>query len=209
MRKELADAAVQWQQVEQTAKRSIEEKKIRVNYLAADATPASASHDASYAEDSTMVGSPSPEAVTPQRARLDASGSFVRPDDGPAESRHVGEAVDSAYNPSTSSAHSSVQLAPAAVASNVANAAASTAAETQRRLTTGRDEVKEQVRETAENLRRRTNASIPQPVRETALNAKEDLTTALGVQQAPTAGVPVPMVAVLCLFSFLLAYFFF
>jgi len=40
-------------------------------------------------------------------------------------------------------------------------------------------------------------------------DAQDRLTTGMGVQQAPAGGVPVQIVAALCLLCFLLAYLFF
>ena len=56
-----------------------------------------------------------------------------------------------------------------------------------------------------QGLRQRKTDAVNEDVRERATTG----TTGLGVQQQPIEGVPVQVVAALCLLSFLLAYIFF
>lgn len=56
-----------------------------------------------------------------------------------------------------------------------------------------------------QGLRQRKSDAVNQDARERITTG----TTGMGVQQQPADGVPVQIVAALCLLSFLLAYFFF
>ena len=98
-----------WANIEQIAKSSIQEKKIRVNFLPADgsAGAGAGTHNSQRDDDTTHYHtSPSPVAVTPQRSSMGAVGPISVPQERPADSVTRGEAVDSAYNPAM---HSSTQ----------------------------------------------------------------------------------------------------
>lgn len=199
----MADADMQWSNIEQTAKSSIQEKKIRVTFLPADdvtATPPK-TNGVSHRDDRTMVPSPSPEAVTPQRGSTEAPvGSVSRPESRPSDSRNLRDARDSAFNPATSGVKSTVSAA----AAGVARAIPTSSEDLQAQLADAKATIaklREQV-ETSSGLRQRK----AEPTRD----SKEQLQTAVSThQQGPTGGVSVQITAILCLLSFLLAYFLF
>lgn len=202
--KEFSNVASIWAHIEQTAKSSIKERKIRVVFLPPDdatATP-SRMNGASHLNDSTMLPSPSPEAVTPQRVSTATPvGSVSRPESGPAESKHLGDAVESAHNPATSGQQPTV----AAAASGVANAIPTSPAELKAQLAEAKATISKLRQQAEQGLRQRKSDAVNQDSKERITMG----TTDMGVQQAPAAGVPVQIVAGLCLLSFLFAYFFF
>lgn len=191
---------MQWSNIEQTAKSSIQEKKIRVNFLPADdvtATPPK-TNGVSHHERS-ILPSPSPEAVTPQRGSTEAPvGSVSRPDSRPAESKSLGEAKESAHNPA-----SSVKSSVTAAAASVANAVPTSSQDLQAQLTDAKATIAK-LRQQVEN-----SSGLRQRKTEPTHDSKAKLATAERVQQAPAGGVPVQIVAGLCLLSFLVAYFLF
>jgi len=65
--------------------------------------------------------------------------------------------------------------------------------------------LQDEVKQSSGLRQRKGEATDPQAPKE----PKDFVGTALGVQQPPAGGVPVQIVAGLCLLSFLLAYFFF
>ncbi|ORY09399.1 PapD-like protein [Clohesyomyces aquaticus] len=205
--KEFTNVASIWSHIEQTAKSSIQEKKIRVTFLPADdvaATPPKTNGATSHpGEHNTTLlsSSPSPEAVTPQRISSEAPvGSVSRPESRPVESRNLGEAKESAHNPAASSLSSTVTAA----AAGVANAIPTSRGDLNAQLAEANktiDRLREQIEQQGTGLRQRTAGAAQQ--------TKEKLSTAMGVQQAPAGGVPVQIVAALCLLSFLIAYFLF
>ena len=173
-------------------------------FLSPDDTTATPSrmNGASNLNDSTMLPSPSPEAVTPQRVSTATPvGSVSRPESHPAESKHLGDTVESAHNPATSGQQSTV----AAAASGVANVIPTSSAELKAQLAEAKATISKLRQQAEQGLRQRKSDAVNQ-------DSKERITmetTGMGVQQAPAGGVPVQIVAGLCLLSFLLAYFFF
>ncbi|KAF2269211.1 MSP domain-containing protein [Lojkania enalia] len=201
--KEFTNVASIWSHIEQTAKSSIQEKKIRVNFLPADdvtATPPKTNGASHREERSSLLPSPSPEAVTPQRGLSETpAGPISRPESRPAGSKNLGEAKESAYNPATSDIKSTVTSAAAGVASAIPTSSA----DIQIQLA----EAKAKIAELTQKLE--VSSGLRQRKVEPTHNSKEQLATAMGAQQAPAGGVPVQIVAALCLLSFLLAYFLF
>ncbi|KAF2491050.1 MSP domain-containing protein [Lophium mytilinum] len=201
--KEFHNIASIWSHIEQTSKSSIQEKKIRVIFLPADgstATPARV-NGVKHEDESTLL-SPSPEAVTPMRSSATPVGSVSRPEDRPADNKHLGDAVASAHNPATSGERSTVGAAVAAVT----NAVPTSTAELQAQLTDAKAQIlklKQQVEQ--HGLRQRKGEAVAQD----SSNRVASGTTGMGVQHAPAGGVPVQIAAALCLISFLLAYFLF
>lgn len=194
---------MQWSHIEQTSKNSIQEKKIRVIFLQADdaeSAPAQANGVSSREERSSLLSSPSQEAVTPQRGSTEAPvGSVSRPESRPADSKSLGEAKESAYNPATSSG---VKSTVASAAAGVANAVPTSSADLQAQLA--------EAKSTIARLREQAESSTGLRQRKTGTaNAQEKGSTALEARQQPAGGVPVQIVFGLCLVSFLLAYFFF
>jgi len=202
--KEFSNVASIWSHIEQTAKSSIQEKKIRVLFLPADdstATPGRV-NGVKHDDEPSMLLSPSPEAVTPQRGSTTPVGSFSRPESRPAESKHLGDAVASANNPATSGQRSAV----GAAAATVANAIPTSTGDLQAQLSEAKAQIlklKQQVEQ--HGLRQRKGEAVVQDSRDTATAGR----AGMGVQQAPAGGVPVQIVAALCLLCFLIAYFLF
>ncbi len=129
-------------------------------------------------------------------------GSYNTVDARPSDNKHLGDARDSAYNPAASSPQNRVSAAASNVASTVANAAPSV------------EDLKAQLSEASAQITKLKQQGEEQVARfrKTAADSTERLTagtTGVGVQQHSAEGVPVPIVAALCLLSFLLAYFFF
>ncbi|KAL8972994.1 MAG: hypothetical protein Q9183_000246 [Haloplaca sp. 2 TL-2023] len=177
-----------WQQIEKANKSSIQERKIRVAFLAADGSAprpsnqnlqgAHLSDDAppAYGSPAPSFGSPGPEAVTPITRS-------VKPESDSKGQAAMGAGASSAVNAGSSSdGELRTQLADA-------NATIS--------------RLKQQAEE--QGLRQRKSDAVNQDARERITTG----TTGMGVQQQPADGVPVQIVAALCLLSFLLAYFFF
>lgn len=198
--KEFTNVASIWSHIEQTDKKSIQEKKIRVIFLSADdvtATPPKtngAAHDRAAA-----FHSPSPEAVTPQRGVSETPvGPVSRPESRPADAKNLGEARDSAQNPATSNLKASVGAAAAGVASAIPTSSADLQAQLADAKATISD-LRKRLEDSTSGLRQRKTG--------TGEDSKQQLATAL--QQAPAGGVSVQIVAALCLLSFLLAYFLF
>ncbi|KAF2085850.1 VAMP-associated protein [Saccharata proteae CBS 121410] len=204
--KEFTNVASIWNHIEQTAKQSIQEKKIRVVFLPADGsanTPSSRSINGTSMHDSSMSQrSPSPEAVTPQRMSTAAPvGAISRPESRPSDSRHLGDAVNSASNPATSG-QSTFGSAIASVASVVPTSAEDVRAQ----LAEAKAQIARlQGQVESQGLRQRKSDAVNRDAQEKITTG----TTGLGTQQTPASGVPVQIVAGLCLLSFLLAYFFF
>ncbi|KAJ4365296.1 phosphatidylinositol-binding protein scs2 [Neocucurbitaria cava] len=198
--KEFTNVGSLWTHIEQTSKSSIQEKKIRVLFLPphdpfGTATPAKTNG----VSGDSMLSSPSPEAVTPQRGVSEAAGPVSLPRDRPADSKNLGEIKDETYNPATSGG---VQSTVAAAAASVKNALPS-----QGDLQTQLDEAKAQIARLTQQAGESTG--LRQRKTESTRDAKEQLSSAVDTRQAPAGGVPIHITALLCLISFLLAYFLF
>ena len=186
----------QWSQIEQTAKSSIQEKKIRVVFLPAEgsegaAYSSAASNGTSHIDDSHAYSSPSPQPQTPKRG---VDGPVSRFEDRPTDSRSLGEASDAAYNPAQERSYISSAAVP-----------------------TSADQLKQQLAEAKAQISRLQSESQDQTLRQRKTDAvnqdsRERITTGttgLGIKQASAGGVPVQVAAGLCLLCFLIAYFFF
>jgi hypothetical protein len=147
------------------------------------------------------VPSPSPEAFTPQRHAADTpAGSTSRSESRSADNKVLGEAKGSSAQSlaSVGGIKSTVSSAAAAVA----NAVPTSRPELESQLAEARatiDRLQEQIK---------SSSGLRQRKVEPTDDSKQQLLTAERVQ-APAGGVPVQVVAGLCLLSFLLAYFFF
>ena len=145
-----------------------------------------------YGSPSPSYGSPGNEAVTP-----DARSNPVetRPsDDSKSLSETASNAAASAGSTAGTAASSMANVIPTSgddLRAQLAQAKAQIA-----KLTQQADD---------QGLRQRKAEAINQDARERITTG----TTGLGVQQQPADGVPVQIVAALCLLSFLLAYFLF
>ena len=188
---QVANVTQVWANIEQTAKSSIQEKKIRVSFLPADgsaglgaaASPAPATNGASHLEDEPPAySSPSPAAVTPARNFASSSSTFEK-SAPPTED----------LNQSQSTLHSATAA--------VSNATGISQAELERQLAEAKQTIADLRTKAAEatGLRQRN-------VGEAATATKEKLSS---VTQTAPGGVPVQIVAAIALLSFLIAYLFF
>ncbi|KAM0715592.1 hypothetical protein Q7P37_009090 [Cladosporium fusiforme] len=189
-----------WAGIESTAKSSIQEKKIRVVFLPADGQPqaqangiaASSLDNSHYSEDQPPAySSPSPQAVTPQRA-VGPANTF---DDKPEGAKNRADAINSAHNPAQTSALSS---AAAAVTSSIPMSQE----DLRRQLDDAKATISRLQEQAGAGLRQRNvggsgekSSSAPQG--------------GLAAKSGSASGVPVQIVALLCLLCFLIAYFFF
>lgn len=167
-----------WQTVEKTAKQSIQERKIRVNFLpATTATPNGvSSHDEqppAYSSPTPQFGSPAAAVSTPARGSSTA---------------------ESAKSVAASASEASGFTAAAAAVSNA--------------VPTSNEELKEQLAAAKAQIQKLSNqVQDPQFRQRKAAEASEKVQTI--VQQSNESGVPLQIVAGLCLLSFLIAYLFF
>ena len=165
-----------WSNIEKTAKGSIQERKIRVNFLpAGGATTNGVSHD----DQPPAYTSPSPQFGSPAAASSESKSSST------AET-----ARSSAAN--------------AAEATGVSGAAAAIS----NAVPTSGDDVKEQLAAARAQIAKLTaQAQDPQVRQRKVQEASDKMQTV--VQQSQEGGVPLQIVAGLCLLSFLIAYLFF
>ena len=133
-----------------------------------------------------------------------AAPSVSQPESRPIENENLGEAGESGSNAAT---EGGIQSTISAAASSVANAIPTSGEDVRAQLAQAKAMIsKLQHQAEEQGLRQRKSDAVVQDSRERISTG----TTGMGVQQAPaTTGVPVPIVAALCLLSFLLAYFFF
>lgn len=106
----------------------------------------------------------------------------------------------------TSSVASNIQNTASTVASNIAQAVPTSGEDLRTQLADAKATISgltQQVED--QGLRQRKSDATNQDSRERTTTG----TTGMGIQQEPANGVPVQIVAALCLLSFLLAYFFF
>lgn len=190
--KEFANVTAIWQNVEKTAKSSIQERKIRVNFLPpAGGTPAVNGVSSANGGDSPPAySSPSPQFGSPAGVSSSTPSKAVPTEARPEGAKSLGEAKATASNPATSSTL-------AAAASTVTNA-----------IPTSTDELKAQLAEAKAQILKLKEQVGDSGLRQRKVNeAGEKLQTIQ--QQSGEVGVPLQIVAGLCLLSFLLAYFFF
>ncbi|KAF2100818.1 VAMP-associated protein [Rhizodiscina lignyota] len=175
-----------WQGIEQTNKSSISERKIRVNFLPADgeatSTPKKQVNGVNHAESTPSQASPSMAAFTP--TGTDRSETTDR-------TRKVADTVSGAAAGAAATVQSTARSAAAAVPTST-NELKEQLAAAQRQI----EQLKKQLAEQNVLRQRKT---------ETGATTSEKGGLAQQVQQAP-AGVPVQIVAALCLICFILAY---
>jgi hypothetical protein len=165
-----------WSSIEQSAKSSIQEKKIRVAFLPANGSAATNGLLHSGEEDPPAYSSPSPAPVTPQRtpARQLDEKSGLRSDD----STLLGSTT-----------------------ATISKVTGTSQGDLERQLKEAKDTISRLQTQAAEStgLRQRKTDST-----------SSSATTTTTLQQAPAAsGVPVQIVALLCLLSFIIAYLLF
>jgi hypothetical protein len=183
-----------WQNIEQTSKSSIQEKKIRVNFLPADggasggAAAAAVATNGLHDDSPPAYSSPTSAAATP--ARSVAQGPMSTPADKPAAAK------DDAHNPVTPQSSSTLGAAAASISSVIPTSQA----DLQRQLDAANAKIKQLQEQASEGLRQRKITADGQE--------KSSVSTSLQNAPAP-GGVPVQIVAGLCLLCFLIAYLFF
>ena len=171
-----------WQSVEKTAKSSIQERKIRVNFLPAGAGSAVNGVPTHPEEEPPAYSSPTPQFGSPL-AHTPATTS--------ASSKAVSEPKVATSTPAESS--STMSNAYAAVTSAVP---------------TSSEELQQQLAAAKAQISKLTSQlGDPQLRQRKVQEASEKMQSV--VQQGNESGVPVQFVAGLCLLSFLIAYLFF
>ncbi|MCJ1289752.1 phosphatidylinositol-binding protein scs2 [Xylographa carneopallida] len=204
-----------WQNIEKTAKSSIQERKIRVTFLPShdSSTPQHNNVNGTHTRDeappnyspSPSFGSPPPDAASPRTHDTSSAVNY-------SQSRDMNDSTSAASLSKPSSMFNAASSGISTAASNAASSlgisdmAASTGQTLQQQLDSAKATIA-QLRKQAEDsgLRQRKSDAVNQDSRERITTG----TTGMGVQTQPADGVPVQIVAALCLLSFLLAYFFF
>jgi len=171
-----------WQNVEKTAKSSIQERKIRVNFLPAGAGTAVNGVASHPEEEPPAYSSPTPQFGSPSAHTPANTSTSTRATSG-----------SQAATPSPAEPSSTMGTAYAAVT----NAVPTSSAELQEQLAAAKAQIS--------NLT--GQLSDPQ-LRQRKVQEASDKMQAV-VQQTNETGVPVQIVAGLCLLSFLIAYLFF
>lgn len=182
-----------WAGIEQTAKSSIQEKKIRVNFLPADGTSGTTSSAHTNGTEPPSYSSPnSPIAATFTPQRQTAAAGSRASEDG---EKSYGETRDSASSPTTQ--QSTLGAAAAAVTSVIPTSQD----DLKKQLDAANAKVSQLQQQATEGLRQRKLADSGE---------KSASSTSTSMQHAPApGGVPVQIVAALCLLCFVIAYRFF
>ena len=193
-----ADFCLQWSHIEQTSKSSIQEKKIRVLFLPADDAAATPAKTNGLGRDS-LLPSPSPEAFTPLRGVADTTGPSSLRDDHSADNRSLAESHNDGYSSAPSGG---IQSTVAAAATSVKNAMPSQV-DLQNQLNDAKAQIARLTQQVGES------SGLRQRKPDAGSDSKAAASTAVDTRQAPAGGVPIHITALLCLVSFLLAYFLF
>ena len=174
-----------WSNIEKTAKSSIQEKKIRVNFLPSGGASVATTNGVSthgvstQAEQLPAYSSPTPQFGSPA------------PSEKPRSEQAATEQVQST---ASNVAH---QTGLYSAAATVANA-----------VPTSSNEVKEQLAAAQAQISKLTSQVQDPQMRQRKSTEGQEKVQAV-VQQSSQGGVPLPIVAALCLLSFLIAYLFF
>ncbi|MCJ1329872.1 phosphatidylinositol-binding protein scs2 [Thelotrema lepadinum] len=228
------DAASVWSNIDTLAKDSIKEKKIRVVFLAAtgkDEEP-NMVHDGTVSLpyhllsihpqahfDSQPVPDDAPPAysspgstlVSPHTLAPSTSREYDTPTKSPSPSGYVDSSpTANGANNNTSSTTGAISSAAASTLNTATSSISAAASGTSQTLQQKLDEANATIKSLKaqledQGLRQRKTDAVAQDARERVTTG----TTGMGVQNQPAEGVPVQIVAALCLLSFLLAYFFF
>jgi cobalamin biosynthesis Mg chelatase CobN len=184
---DVSNVAAIWSDIEKTAKSSIQERKIRVNFLPADGALPHTNGVAAptrQEEEPPAYSSPSPQFGSP------ATHSAVTS----REPKNAGTQSSGDTNASSSAAGPSTIASAAAAVSNA--------------VPKSQEDLKQQLADAKTQISKLTSQlGDPQLRQRKVQEAGEKMQTV--VQQTGETGVPVQIVAGLCLLSFLLAYFFF
>ncbi|GAD95540.1 MSP domain protein [Paecilomyces variotii No. 5] len=181
---------------EKSAKSSIQERKIRVNFLSADSADGETNGVASEEEPPAYTSPTANNFETPATGLSRKTADDASPIPPPNFDRS-----EQANSPSNDSAFGSAAASVKATAASAASV-----------IPTSSEDVKAQLAEANAQIQRLKNQVTDQGLRQRKVGAGEESTTPQLQQQHPqsvVSGVPVQVVAGLCLLSFLLAYFFF
>ncbi|PGH22949.1 hypothetical protein AJ80_02998 [Polytolypa hystricis UAMH7299] len=199
--KEFSNVSAIWKEVEERDKSLIQERKIRVNFLAAEATTAAAETNGAASPDEE------PPAYTSPFAKFDTPGTISRAAPTPQEPI------------AQPSLQSEKPKAEPATPSTTLDGSTSYAAVDTPKSAGGNQELKSELEEAKGQIQMLKDqlASQGLRLRKTGTEGSDSGAAAVpakpGLQQqhAPSAqmGVPLQIVATLCLLSFLLAYIFF
>ncbi|KAL8744910.1 MAG: hypothetical protein Q9190_002891 [Brigantiaea leucoxantha] len=186
-----------WQNIEKVSKGSIQERKIRVVFLPADQrAPATPNHNKvngtsedappAYASPSPSLGSPIHNASTPMNQSTSTAA------ENQAQTGATAGTSEPTANPTSGT---------------TASSSAPTSSEDLRAQLADANTLISKLRQQSEEqgLRQRKGDAVSEDVKRPFTTG----TTGTSIQQQAADGVPVQMVAALCLLSFLLAYFFF
>ncbi|KAF7512472.1 hypothetical protein GJ744_001407 [Endocarpon pusillum] len=187
-----------WQTIEKTAKSSIQERKIRVNFLPAEgATSTTNGVPAPHrnSEEPPAYSSPSPQFGSPATHSAVTHSAVTHSAVTSTETKDYGKrSVDDTNNSSSTATAPSTVSSVAAVVSSA--------------VPTSQEDLKQQLADAKAQISKLTSQlGDPQLRQRKVQEASEKMQTV--VQQTGETGVPVQIVAGLCLLSFLLAYFFF
>ncbi len=185
---DVSNVAAVWSDIEKTAKSSIQERKIRVNFLPADgavSTPNGVAATTRHSEEPPAYSSPSPQFGSPATHSAATSGG--------TQGAGTKSMSDTTASSSTAAASSTITSAATALSNAVP---------------TSQEELKQQLADAKAQISKLTSQlGDPQLRQRKVQEASEKMQTV--VQQTGETGVPVQIVAGLCLLSFLMAYFFF
>lgn len=185
---DVSNVAAIWADIEKTAKSSIQERKIRVNFLPADAGASGVngvSASTRQEEEPPAYSSPSPQFGSP------ATHSNV--------TRSEREGLDTKPTSDTNN------LSATGIASSALSSAANRVSNA---VPTSQEELKQQLADAKAQISKLTSQLGDPQLRQRKVQEAGEKMQAV-VQQSGETGVPVQIVAGLCLLSFLLAYFFF
>lgn len=189
-----ANVGAIWQNVEKTEKGSIQERKIRVSFLPADsdapATPVNKQvNGISHADSTPSQQSPSMAAFTPATTSSETPAST-------SNRQSVGETVSA----TAAGAAATVQ----STARSAVNAVPTTQEELKQQLAAAQAQIEQLRKQAADSMSGLRQRNVGQSTTEKLSNNP----TVQKLQEAP-GGVPVQVVAILCLISFIVAYLLF
>jgi hypothetical protein len=144
-----------------------------------------------------QLPSPPEETFTPQ-TRSNPVGSVSTMESEPDGNKHLGDVKASANSPVTSTGSVKDSVSSAAAAAAVSNAVPTSYEDLKAQLAQAQATIASYSQEGGVRMRKAAGAS-----------GDNTATSDIGVRQQAAEGVPVQIVAALCLLSFLLAYLFF
>lgn len=199
--KDLSNIPSVWSSIEQTNKASIQEKKIRVNFLPADATtttPAARVNGVSNRDQTPSQFSTASEPATPSYSTNAVLASVGTPESRQRDNNDISDTTRSAVNqaPNQGPLQQTAQRVASAIPVSTEDLKTQLA-EAQAQITNLKGQLAEQT-----GLRQRKTAT-----EKSSTDAPSGMQQVQ--QQADVTGVPIQWVAILCLISFLIAYLLF